>query len=116
MIDEEKAERILILVREVKNKIYEAETALFCIETVLIHDFVKANEIRLLDEMQEKLKELKELLNEFENSIPYQCLSCKHRKSNDFCAIRDFCMWYPNRDERVSLLGEKCLYYEAWEN
>jgi len=112
MIDEEKAKRIFILMGEVKNKIYEAETAIFCIETVLIHDFVKANEIRLLDKMQEKIKELKELLDNFSDSIPCQCLSCKYRKSNDFCAVRDFCMWYPSREERISLLGEKCLYYE----
>jgi len=112
MIDEEKAERILILVREVKNKIYEAETALFCIETVLIHDFVKANEIRLLDEMQEKLKELKELLDNFSDSIPYQCISCKHRKRNNFKVTNNFCQWYPSYQERRTLLGDKCLYYE----
>jgi|Deesub1362A_J573_1020465.scaffolds.fasta_scaffold11328_3 hypothetical protein len=112
MIDEEKAKRIFILMDEVKNKIYEAETALFCIETVLIHDFVKANEIRLLDEMQEKLKELKELLDDFSDSIPCQCLSCKYRKSNDFKVTNNFCQWYPSYQERKILLGDKCLYYE----
>jgi len=112
MIDEEKAKRIFILICEVKNKIYEAETALFCIETVLIHDFVKANEIRLLDEIQEKLKELKELLDDFNNSIPYQCLSCKFRKGNDFRITTDFCQWYPSYHERRILIGEECLYYE----
>jgi len=112
MIDEEKAERIFMLVSKIKDKIYEVETALFCIETIIIHDFIKANEVKLIDEIQEKLNELKSSLNEFENSIPYQCLNCRYRKSNDFKVISDFCKWYAGYQERYALIGEKCLYYE----
>jgi len=112
MIDEEKAERIFMLVSKIKDKIYEVETVLFCIETIIIHDFIKANEVKLIDEIQEKLKELKELLDNFSDSIPCQCLSCKHRKSNDFRIANNFCQWYPSYQERRILLGDKCMYYE----